>query len=720
MILEMCRCHLHDLNCLVISARSGRSRPLKRRWACLCRVAMRLVCCVLSAAGLQIAQAAPVARQTAEQAEALVQTQATATPQNAAAPNAVVAESQESQERRVQTSFRIRIEAPSDIRNLVERYLELKRYQQVPDLDDVELHRLLDLAEVQIRRLLATQGYFAPQMDLVLRTSHLPANSISGTALPEVVITIAPGERTHIGQLDLQVQGAAQNYVPARPQLERARLNWPLPVGAAFTQAAWTQAKVQMLQSLQAERFAAAKLVSSKASVDPDASSAHLQLLYDSGPVYRYGEVKVQGAKRYDAVIAQRFARLPIGAEYSQSELAQAQQRLIASGYYEGASVMVDTGEQVNPEAAPVLVNVKELPLQKLVLGVGFNTDSGPGVSIEHTHNRLPGLGWRALSKLQWNREKQVASVSLLAPPSASLWQWLLNASYNREQPGSTRKTTQQLRWGRTKNSGEFERTWYVQYDHSKAEYGRVVERDARAASVNYAWTLRRFNSNTFPTSGYGIMLEAGGGYILNPQREPFVRGVARYEGFLSLDRDLKSGLRQALPGGALRQQAKSAQEPSAPAQQAAADVAQALTPRKNGELVARLELGALRTHNHAVVPPNLLFLAGGNTSVRGYGYQQIGVINAQGVTEPGRYMFAGSLEYRRPVWRNGRATDWDSVVFVDAGNVADKPAALRHLRYGVGAGAIWRSPVGPVQLALAYGLKERKVRLHMNLGFSF
>ena len=58
--------------------------------------------------------------------------------------------------------------------------------------------------------------------------------------------------------------------------------------------------------------------------------------------------------------------------------------------------------------------------------------------------------------------------------------------------------------------------------------------------------------------------------------------------------------------------------------------------------------------------------------------------------------------------------------MFIDAGNVADKPAALRHLRYGVGAGAIWRSPVGPVQLALAYGLKERKVRLHMNLGFSF
>ena len=105
---------------------------------------------------------------------------------------------------------------------------------------------------------------------------------------------------------------------------------------------------------------------------------------------------------------------------------------------------------------------------------------------------------------------------------------------------------------------------------------------------------------------------------------------------------------------------------------------------------------------------------------MRGYGYQQIGVESSDGVTEAGRYLLAGSLEYRRPVWRNGRATDWDSVVFVDAGNVANTPAGLRHLRYGVGAGAIWRSPVGPVELAAAYGVQERKLRLHMNLGFTF
>ena len=38
----------------------------------------------------------------------------------------------------------------------------------------------------------------------------------------------------------------------------------------------------------------------------------------------------------------------------------------------------------------------------------------------------------------------------------------------------------------------------------------------------------------------------------------------------------------------------------------------------------------------------------------------------------------------------------------------------------GVGAGVRWKSPVGPVQADLAYGVKPRKIRLHLSVGFVF
>ena len=133
-----------------------------------------------------------------------------------------------------------------------------------------------------------------------------------------------------------------------------------------------------------------------------------------------------------------------------------------------------------------------------------------------------------------------------------------------------------------------------------------------------------------------------------------------------------------------------------------------------------RIEGAGVYTKSDAVIPPNLLFLAGGDTTVRGYGYQELGVTNANGIVVPGRYLVTGSVEYRRPIFRAGKRTSWDSVAYVDAGAVADAPSGLHPLRIGIGTGALYRSPVGPIQMSVAYGLYTHKLRLHLNLGFTF
>ena len=91
----------------------------------------------------------------------------------------------------------------------------------------------------------------------------------------------------------------------------------------------------------------------------------------------------------------------------------------------------------------------------------------------------------------------------------------------------------------------------------------------------------------------------------------------------------------------------------------------------------------------------------------------------ANGFTAPGRYMAVGSVEWQRPIrWRDV-ATQWESAVFVDAGAVADRPGNLRP-SVGVGVGARWKSPLGPVQVDLAYGAKAKKLRLHFTIGATF
>ena len=58
------------------------------------------------------------------------------------------------------------------------------------------------------------------------------------------------------------------------------------------------QELAETLQRLQNRRFPTARLVQSRAEVDPDTHTAHLVVDYDSGPLYRYGPLRIQGAQR--------------------------------------------------------------------------------------------------------------------------------------------------------------------------------------------------------------------------------------------------------------------------------------------------------------------------------------------------------------------------------------------------------------------------------------
>jgi translocation and assembly module TamA len=71
-----------------------------------------------------------------------------------------------------------------------------------------------------------------------------------------------------------------------------------------------------------------------------------------------------------------------------------------------------------------------------------------------------------------------------------------------------------------------------------------------------------------------------------------------------------------------------------------------------------------------------------------------------------------GSVEYERRVRKN-----WAATVFYDVGNALN--SISDPLRYSVGVGARWFSPVGPVRVDLGFPLTEAEdtVRLHITIG---
>src|SRR5690606_24080993 len=131
------------------------------------------------------------------------------------------------------------------------------------------------------------------------------------------------------------------------------------------------------------------------------------------------------------------------------------------------------------------------------------------------------------------------------------------------------------------------------------------------------------------------------------------------------------------------------------------------------GTLVALGELGWVAAGSRRDIPSENLFRAGGSHSVRGYGYQTLGVQEA-GATVGGRYLGVASLEYQHPVTESIAAA-----VFYDVGNATDSTHDFKAVA-GYGVGMRWRTPVGPLNLDLAYGEEARRWRIHFSVGYTF
>ena len=587
--------------------------------------------------------------------------------------------------------------AEDELSDFLSRNLELRRYQRLRDLDDNELGRLLANAPANLRDLLGTRGYFEPVIDIVLTP---PASGASTHPLGTVTIQVDPGPVTRIASSNVYFKGDIADAAAAAQQRENIRSNSEKATGLAFSQPTWDRVKSGALRELTAQRYPRGRIANSLADIDTTTKSAHLHVELESGPPVQIGDIRVEGAERYDAVSIERMAHLAgltPGSDYDLEKLQAAQQRVADSGYYGSvfAYVDLDSGEAT----APVVVQVRENLKQKLTLGVGGSTDNGPRLSAEHSNLRVPGLGWRASSKLQYERNDQLLSTDWSAPLQADGWRWRTGARAARQVDDFTTTTSQRFTIGESQETPDLDRTRYVQYDRAVAENPvlRLAEgEDAKeATSANVGWTRRSFDSVPFPNSRHGLGVTLGVGTTLGSARRPFLRTEVRWLGYLPLD--------------AVERLATSVLAPAdSPA-----------TTGRAGRLALRVQGGAVTAADDAPLPRTLLFLAGGDNSVRGYGLRDIGIPQADGGVAPGRYMAVGSLEWQRPIWRDGVRTPWESVVFVDAGAVADKETDLR-AKVGVGAGVRYNSPVGPLQVDLAYGVDTKRVRLHLSVGFSF
>ena len=553
----------------------------------------------------------------------------------------------------------VEVEAPKDLKALLTQHLETAqaaRRGETPD--EAELERLRSVSADTARELLATEGYFSPQIDSTLTRVD------DDWALRYMV---SPGPRTLVRSVTINFSGALAEA--DSPQLRtRTESSFPIEIGMPFRQADWSAAKVALLGPLVTSRYPSAQLTDSEARVDPDTQSVDLTLQVDSGPAFFYGEPVISGNQRYPEAIVRNLSPVKPGQPYRSQDLLDYQAALETSGYYSQALVRIETDPAL-AAAAPIYVTVTERPQKRFSVGAGVSTDTGARVQGEWEHRDVANRGLRLKLDTRVETDRQTGSVELAWPRNADGFENSLGAQLKHEEIEGQETRGNAFIAKRTRTRGQIETTLSLQYQTEEQSIGDGVSARNRALSANYAWTQRTVGRAFYPTRGYVLQLQGGGASEALLSDTSFVRLYARHTQYF------RAG--------------------------------------DNGRLILRGELGSVLADTRDGIPTDFLFRAGGDNSVRGYAYQSLGDTMGKGVASV-RHMVTGSVEY------NHFFDDkWGMAVFVDAGDAADTPAELSPV-YGYGVGARYRSPVGPINLDLAYGEATGKFRVHFSLGLVF
>jgi len=554
--------------------------------------------------------------------------------------------------------YRVEVEAPQAVAAALKGAVDLIRWQDYEDMTEDLLDRLARDAIPQAREAAATQGFFAATVDVKVDRSTQPLT---------VRLAVTPGLPTRIANVDIGVEGPANDAPEGRAAIAKLREAWLLPTGEVFRQETWTAAKRLAVATLAASPYAAAKLTSSEAKVDPQVQSADLTVAIESGPPFRIGTIAIQGLAKYSPDLVRNFATVHEGDLYSEQPLDDYVRRLLASGYFASVQASIDS-DVAQADHAAVTLSVIEAPTKRLEFGAGYSTDTQYQASASYSDVDIDGKGVQMFASARIESKVQQVDLRFVRPPTATGWIDTYAAGVQRTDIENlvtrTASVSARRRAIDERRTPQFGIGFYE--NDQTPEGSPTVFAHALYVDAEYTW--RNVDNILEPTKGWMANAQVGVG-VPGASTEQFGRVIGRVVAWWPFS--------------------------------------------KSNDLVARADAGAVIAQSRIGVPSNFLFRTGGDTTVRGYAFESLGVQQGAAVVG-GRYYAIASVELDHWI-----TEAWGLAAFVDAGNATDQISDLNPA-VGYGVGVRLRTPIGPFRLDVAYGERASQVRVHFSVGLSF
>jgi outer membrane protein assembly complex protein YaeT len=445
-----------------------------------------------------------------------------------------------------------------------------------------------------------------------------------------------------------------------------------------------------------------------------DANSVIVTFRADPGPTMQFGEATVEGLASVNPAVVRHQLTFAVGDTFRESLVRSSQRRLSSIDVFDLATVTPRFEEAANGRV-PVRITVAEGKPRRIRLGVGYGTEERARGSINWQHVNVAGRARRFETEAKASFLDQSLSVTFIQPYLARPG-WSLNVS-------ALAESIRQL----TYDSKSYGGSATINYHH---------ERGGTPAHEPLRYDLHFTYRNEFLR--YGIREEFLGD--LDRREERIALGLdpdtGRGEGTLaSLDLDLQrvavDDAFQPRRGSVLSAHVEHAKPwlgGTYDFNEVSGD-GRLYIPVGPIVLANRVSFGVLSSEDVSKVPFSKRYFLGGATSLRGWGRYQVSPLDEGGLPIGGRTRAEASSEVRFPLTEK-----LSGVFFVDAGGVGggDWNVEDLRIRFDVGPGLAYRTPIGPIRADFGYQLNPieglvvngrpstRRWRLHVSFGHAY
>jgi translocation and assembly module TamA len=560
------------------------------------------------------------------------------------------------------------------------------------------IKRLAEMAERQTVEALRPFGYYHSVIE-----THLQEAGTAGAWL--LKINVNPAQPVVVSHVEVRLLGPGSTD----RELAEWRRNWPLKSGAVLDQVVWEAEKSELLNTAESRGYFSAKLVQKHIALDLKKRTAELTLTLETGERSRFRGLRFENTDVDPKVLAAQ-PRFSNGDFYSDKRLSDLRDDLTRTGWFDSIEIREQRDPQASPPVVDLVVSTEPRLPNTYQTTVGFGTDTGPRVQFDWQRHLISPRGdnLRVGFGYQQENDEYVLQGEYRLPRTGKKRQyWVANTRLLSEQDsikfldedtGETElpaidgtREQAQFRFGRAAlrpTFGEHEpilETVFVEWltasfdtdkplpvelpfsviSSSHANPSELLEDDTQTLSLGVRMEWPEIRGKGFDISGHHEQVQFLG------SSDSLVSDISYWQAWLSSRWEHRLGERFKVIA-------------RAEAGYTSADVNE-FTVDVEGETV-NLSLTEL--------PSEYRFRAGGDRSVRGYGYEELSN-NRFG----SNHILAASAELEIRLTES-----LSSAVFFDIGN-AFNDWDDTNLKSGVGVGVRWYTVAGPLRLDFAKAL---------------